>query len=273
MSVYLNTALPNNHPIVGYHSVLRVQDITASSSDATRPVVNLWSPDTAMLWKGGADDPYLILANPAGVSVDYVAIVRHNMGSQGIEYKISTSTDGTAYTTKVARKAVADDSVILDFFTATTAQYVKINFYQSTTGAAHRPTIAHVKLGKLLQFERGIYVGHKPAGIVLEAETIQQKSESGQYLGTINTSVWRKASISQANVTASFLHTYIKPFLQHLNSTAVDNGTPQGPIVFAYKPVTYPSDILYCWANSTVRPSNDMANGMMGFSFDVEGIA
>jgi hypothetical protein len=271
--IYLNTALPNDNPIVGWHSILRTQDISASSSLSSRPIINVWSPDTAMVWESNGDNPSITLANPNGVSLNYLSIIRHNLGSKDIEYRISVSADNITYTTGVAQKAVADDSVILDFFSSTTAPYIRINFYQATSGAGNRPIIGHIKLGQLLQFQRGIYVGHKPAGLVLEAETIHQKSESGQYLGPITLRTWRKTSISQANNTPAFVHTYIKPFLAHANNTAVDNGTPQGAFVFAYKPVSYPSDVLYCWSKGTIRPTNDQPNGMMGFSFDVEGIS
>jgi len=264
--------LGSNNPVIGWHSVLTTANITAESSTSARPVINLWSPDTAALWEPDSDASYLLLENPDGVQVDYIGIARHNLGSLGIELQVESSDDaGATWDEIVPQHVIGDDSAIIQHFTATNAHLFRVNFVQPDDGI--RPILAHIKLGKLLQLQRSIYVGHKPAALAQYAEGTTQTSESGQYLGRINTAKWRKASVSQTNVTADFVYTYVAPFAAHANNTAPDDGTAQGPYFFAWRPLSHPADTLYGWTHGTIHPDNQQPNGMMGFSFDIEAIA
>lgn len=270
MSIYFPGTLLDNRPVIGWHSVLRPQDIVAGSELINRPALNLWSPDTAGLWEPSATNSYLTLINATGGTVNYIGIARHNLGSGAIAYNIENSPDGTNWFSLKAIKTVSDDSAIIEYFAPSSLPFFRIYFTQS--GSA-KPRIAHVKLGRLLVLTSKIYVGHKPASLVRYADGITQTSENGQYLGRINTAVWRRSAVSQANVDPAFVRLSIMPFVAHANNTAADDGTAQGPYFFAWRPADYSNDVVYGWTHSTIHPDNQQPNGLMGFSFDVECIA
>lgn len=270
MSIFYTGTQITNAPVIGWHSVLRTQDITASSASSARPVVNLWAPDTAMLWEPTADDASITLFNSSGAPVDYIGLVRHNFAADGISYLIEVSTDGTTFTALKALKAITHESPIIDVFAPQIGPYFKITFDHAS---GVKPRLAHIKLGKLLTLPRNQFVGHKPAALALYAEGTTQMSENGQYLGRINTNTFRKSSCSQKNITQAFVYSQIAPFSAHANCTAPNKLVAQGAYLYAWRPADFPNDVIYGWTTATIHPSNEQPNGMMAVDFDIEAIA
>ena len=270
MTVFYTGNQITNAPIIGWHSVLRTQDITASSSATARPVINLWAPDTAMLWEPTADNASLTLFNSTGNPVDYIGLVRHNFAADGISYKIDVSGDNTTCAALKALKAIADGGPIIDVFAPTIGPYFKITFSHS---GGVKPRLAHIKLGELLTLPRNQFVGQKPSELALYAEGTTQMSENGQYLGRINTATFRKGSCSQKNITQAFVYSKIKPFSAHANCTGANKAVAQGAYLYAWRPAAWPDDVIYGWTASTIHASNEQPNGMMAVDFDIEAIA
>lgn len=271
MSVYISNALYLNQkancPLIGYHSILRLEHISALNSTDSRPVRNLWSPDTATFWQG-TGSTYLTLANPAGVSVDYVGMARHNLGSRHIAYSIQQSLDGLTFTDITVFKTVSNDNAIVDYFDATTAPFIRILFGPSIP-SGNPPIIAHVRMGQMLILPQRIYVGHVPP--TRHVARITNGSENGQFLGQIITRAWHQTSCKQEHLAPDFVRQFIQPFIEHCNGA--DNGTAQSTFFFAWRPLSYAQEVIYGWTEDNIKPENQLANGMMNFSFDIHGVA
>lgn len=258
-------------PIIAWRSTLELGDITASGYQNSRPPSNLWGPDTASFWEGAEGEGagiFIDLANPLGRSVDYIAMARHNLGSDGISYSIYSSTDGSTYSLLTPVREPVDDSPIVEYFNATSASHFQIRF----TGSA-APILAHVRMGTALVLPRSIYVGHQPGTLSKVVEGSSQTSSMGQYLGRIVTRTGFKSAVKQENVDPQFVRDEIVPFIAHANGTRRDDGTVRGTFFFAWRPDYYEHEVLYAWTDDEIRPENQRSNGMMSFSFNMNGVA
>lgn len=258
-----------NKPIIGWHSVLRIDDITTQDAAEGRPARNLWSPDTATFWQGTELTNYIELANTGG-SVDYIGIAKHNLGTAQIPYKIQKSVDGSTWVDVTAYKIVPSDRAILEYFDAITSPFIRI-FFNTSAISGVVPIIAHIKLGRALVLPNRQYVGQKPP-LNPRVKRITQTSQSGQYLGQVVLSQYHEAYCKQDHVNPLFMRNYVVPFIDHCNGVRADNGTPQVPFFYSWRPISYPDEVVYGWLKGEIVPENKMNNGLMGFDFDMECI-
>lgn len=274
-TAYLATAETRNRPIIAWHSIVKLSDLLTYGSADGRPVSNLWSPDTATFWEGvGNGFDWVLITNPSNASVDYVAIVKHNLGSRKIPYGVEVSNDGITYSLWSAYKTPANDSPIVDYFQPTTAAFIRIRFSETVfTLPGSKPIAAHVRAGRVTVLPRKIYVDHAPTGLVKKAESVTQMSESGQYLGTVVTRTTYTDEIRQENNLPDFVRDNIVPFANHANGSRPDDGTAQVTFFFAWRPSSFPHEIIYGWAKGNITPENQRNNGMMRWSCSVDGVA
>jgi hypothetical protein len=266
----------SNNPIIGYKSVLRPQDITTNRTPI-RPAVNAWTPDTATVYEGssspGTDQQYLILHNATGATIDYIGIARHNFFSTGRAYKIEESVDNVNWTDVTTAKIPASDGSILEYFDARSTQYFRIDL-DDLSGRA--PIIGHVKMGEVLVLQRRIYAGHNPAALAPMVKKTTYGSETGQYLGQIVHRSYHKTSLEQENNSPAFIRQNIVPFINHVNGHAVVEDTAVSTFFFAWRPSSYPDEIVYGWTNDNIQPTNtggDGLGGRMSWGMSIEAIA
>ena len=294
MSIYISNSLflsstfgsgdfnPNN-PIIGYHSVLTPDDISAPVSASIRPAINAWSPDTSLVWEGepytGASatiTQFLVLDNTTTASVDYVGIARHNFGSEGYTYTIQSSDDGgTTWIDRSTPKIVSGDDAIIEFFDARVSALFRIKIEKTATEVA-APIIGHVKLGQALVLQRRIYAGHQPAALAKSVKKTTYGSESGQYLGQVVHRSYRKTSLQQENNSPDFVREKIVPFINHVNGHNVVDNTAPATFFFSWRPSDYPDEVIYGWTPDNIMPENqggDSMGGRMSWSMDIEAIA
>lgn len=254
-------------PLIAWKSTLQLSDITSSGAVDLRVASNLWGADTATFWQPPSGASSVTLANPGASSIDYIAMAKHNLGSAGITYTLSSSSDGVTYSPIGSARVVEDDSSIIDFFDASTSQFFKIEFSGGT------PIIAHIRMGSMLVLPYSIYVGHAPATLAKVVERLSQTSSVGQFLGQVVLKTNLKASLKQENVDPVFMRTQIAPFIAHANGSRLDDGTARGSFFFAWRPVDYANEVIYAWTEENIHPENQRTNGMMSFSFNMVGCA
>lgn len=281
LSGSISSGIEPNNPIIGYHSILLPDDIDATSGLTGRVAINMWSPDTATFWQGlsftsvspTTETQYIVLSNLNAYEFDYIGIARHNLGSSGFTFSIEESSDaGATWSEIVAPKIFSDDSAILEYFDMRSTGLVRIKLTKTST-LIPAPIIAHIKMGRALVLQRRIYVGHAPGTIGKKVRRIINTSESGQYLGQIILSKAHASSCTQQNNTAAFVREKIKPFIQHVNGEVEVNGTAPATFFFAWRPGDYPEEVLYGWTGDDIRPENQLSNGMMSWSFNMEAVA
>lgn len=297
MSIYISNSLyiggglgpeiNENNPIIGWQSILTPSDIVTTNSIPDRPAINLWNPDTSSFWQGidvtGSPSAsatfYIRLNNASNRPVDYIAIAKHNFGTVGYAYTVQHSTDGTTFTDITSPRVIATNDAIMDYFDSRTSVAFRIRLQKTLAGTPaviSAPIAAHVKMGAVLILQRRIYVGHRPATIAKNVRKINNGSESGQYLGAIITRSYHTTEVQQQNNTPSYIRSYIKPFIDHVNGHYAEDNTAPCTFFFAWRPGDYPQEIVYGWTGDNIQPENqasDSMGGRMKWGFEMECVA
>ena len=260
-------------PIIGWQSIITLANLSASSSNTEKPITNLWNPDTDKLWESDTLSTdlteYIYVDNATAETIDYFGIARHNLGTAGIEYTLQSSTDDTHWDDVTDPTVPGDDRAIMHYFDARTDGYWRLKLVCTDT----EPTIAHMKLGQAMLLERPIFVGHEPETLSQRVKKQIHASESGQYTGQIVTRRYHQGMVKQENTTQSFIRNELVPFIKHVNNNGDDTDVAQGPFFFAWRPADWPLELIYGWTNDQIRPTNQSFNGLMEYSFKIEGIA
>lgn len=253
-----------DNPIIFYHSVLTVADISATTEpNPDRPATNLWNPDTASVWEGtqiagaegylSGDDIYLY--NTKNLSVNYVAICGHNFAQASASYRITLykSTNGASWTQIDSYSLGATDSSTLVFyFDETTDGFFKIEI-ELASSIPLTPIISHIKMGMATVLQRRIYSGYERPQI--KTRSINNGSESGQYLGQVIISKYKEPSaIKQENNTPDFVEVCVNDFLNHCNGIEYETDSAASTFVFCWRPFSYPVDVVYGWATDISYP-------------------
>ena len=273
----VSSDINDNNPIIGYSSVLRPEDITAPVSFPSRPASNAWSHDTSVAFVGaglpGNATQYLVLHNINNEPVDYIGIAKHNFGSSGREIVIQESNDGVTWTNVSPPQSPTDDAAIFNYFDERTTTFFRIDMDDT---AVSQPIVGHVKLGKALVLQRRIYAGHKPARITKMVKKTTYGSETGQYLGQVVHRSYNKTELQQENNSPQFVREKIKPFIEHINGHAEIENTAVSTFFFAWRPSSYPDEVVYGWTNDNIQPENtggDGLGGRMSWGMSIEAVA
>lgn len=265
------TYIVRNKPLIGWQSLYDVDGVTSSDSVDGFPASAVWSGDTYTRWKSPASGltPFersLTFVKSGDGDVDYIGIAGHNLGANSISYRLFSSADGISYTPVFIEKTPSDNSAIIEHFDANPGPYFKLvfNVPASTDGA----TVAHVKLGRILQLQRPRYVGDVPGGMDTQVEKIASKSYSGQHLGSVLISQGNKFSITQENNTPDFIRSdALQNFFSHAHLLRKLSNGPTETFFFAWRPDDLPLEVQYCGETTSFSPpTNQRANGLMQWS-------
>lgn len=268
-----------NSPVIGYQSVLTIDDISASGISFQDPK-NAWSPDTYSTWVGGdipanqQNTQFLYLHNTDLRPIDYIGLARHNFGEEGYIFSVDESSDQSTWTPVTTDKTTTNESSIIELFEERTTEFFRVKIEMTIDNSA--PIVGHVKMGKSLTLQRRIYVNHTPAPLAASVKRQTLNSENGQFLGQIIKSKYHTTECVQENNTPQFVREFIVPFINHANGIVQIPDTAPSTFFFAWRPEDYPEEVVYGWTNDNIQPlnqGNDMLGGRMSFSFKIEAIA
>ena len=251
-----------NGPIIGWQTLTQFGGIVASSEDDDHLAVNLSNPATHLYWLSLTTATQTIEFSLTELSpVDYVGIARHNLSSVGAQVSLQYQTgEGEAWLDLTSEFILPSDDPVIIRFPERDASKVRITL----TGSSSPPQIAVTYVGKLLQLQRNIYVGHTPINMGRRVSVTNGRSESGNFLGRVVTNLRKSTSISLSNLTPKWYRARMEPFVQ----SAVEN-----PFFFAWRPDGYPREVGYVWTTDDVIPVNQLPNGMMSVDLNITGIA
>lgn len=263
----------SDNPLVFYKSILLPEDITADEYEIDRPPVNLWNPDTSSVWQGTSavgspsaiTEQFIYLANPNEIDVDYIAIVKHNLGENIFTVTLQHFI-GLTWTDIDSPVVITNDSPIVGFFDQLNSPSFRIKITKSLAGSPAfiaAPIIAHVKMGQATILQRRNYVGAKPP-INSIKKTIQNGSDSGQYLGMVVVRSYQVGDLNQENNTPDFVRSTVAPFIDHCNGTPAIDGTAPSTFVYCWRPSAYPNELVYAWADEIRYPENQGSDSMGG---------
>ena len=185
-------------------------------------------------------------------NIDYIGIAAHRL--TGINVQVLASEVDADYELLSEFVPTTNDAIML-LYDTTSVRYVRITI-------AEAREIGVVKIGTALIVERAIYGGHSPGMLSRETLKTPQMSESGEYLGT---SIIRKGYVSSftyENLRASWYRQSFDPFVVHARSK---------PFFIAWRPATFPKEVLYAWTTEDISPSNMGVRNLMTVSFNARG--
>ena len=262
----LAAGLTEDHPIIGWQSIVTTGNISATSSDVNYPISNAANPATHLGWRAGAASSpptydYITITTGTADDIDYVAIARHNLASLAIPISIGyfDTSSPPVWIELIAESLLADDGPALFRFTPQSLSTVSIRLGVT----ALQSQIAVVYCGKLLVLPRKLYQGFAPINHARTAKVTNGRSEAGNFLGRIVTQEFVKDTVPLSLIDPLYFRTYIVDFL-------IDS--KERPFFFAWRPQTYPAEIGYCHMTNDPLPTNEAPHGLIAMQFEMTGI-
>lgn len=240
--------VPEDTPYIGYHNLVTFENLTATSSDADHPVTNLADVTTTPYWLATAATEQEVTAAINSVEdVDYVGIAGHNFGTEQIAVEVGyyDSSSPPAWVNLAGPQIPEDDQPIVLAFEAQSLADVVVKM--AAGGGAPRMAVLYV--GKLLVLNRGVIPEGDMPWLPESRKTtrVNGVSDAGQFLGSIILGAMIVWSLVFKYFEAAWFKTNFVPFLRACR----DEGQP---FFLAWKPVTYPYEVGYCWLTDDPAP-------------------
>ena len=259
MSIHASPALADDAARIGYRSILIAANLSGTAGATGFPMSAIVNPATYERYTPSALPAEIVCDAGAAVSVDYVGIAAHNLGSLGCTVYLESSPDNAAWTTRLTM-VPADDTTIVGLITSVSARYWRLRITGTTA-----PTIGIVYLGQVLAMQRNLYGGHTPLNLARITAVRPVMSETGQWLGATQERKGFATSFAWKNLTAAWYRANFDPF--------VATNPRARPFFIAWRPKTFPAETGYCWATDDIKPSNTGTKDLMEVGMSVEGFS
>jgi hypothetical protein len=262
--------LTADNPIVGYQTLVTSSNITATTAQPDWPATNLANVSTYLKWKAESGSPlldeYLTVVPDTVEDIDYVGIAGHNFGSGQMPVSVEVldeSTSPASWVEVISETLLADDGPVIFRFEKAAYPSIRVRIQPSQLAEQVTASAAVLYAGELLILQRRIYVGHTPIPYGRQLKVANHRSIAGAFLGRIVLSETTSTSIEMQDLTPAWYRQYFESFLQAAREI---------PFFFGWRPGAYPREIGFAWLTGDPQPQNQLANGLMSISFDVEGI-
>lgn len=264
------SSLEETLPVIGYESIVTIANVATTTEDEDHPAVNLANEATHLKWKGGVNTAGLefVTVTFASRSIDYLAIARHNFGTQGYDVDVEVNTNDSPDWVAISFTggvAIADDDPIIFQIEPQTVTGIRLRI--TTTGQDDEPPeLAVLYVGSLLTLERGIKVDvdHVPLPLARRTSVVSGMSESGNFMGrnVLNQYLETVAEFSWFDPT--WYRANFDPFVEQAKET---------PFFFAWAPEDYPDDVGYCWLIADPMPATHPATLRVAVNLEMRGLA
>jgi len=191
-------------------------------------------------------------------TIDYIAFARHNLGSGQIPVSVEGFISGS-WQELVGETLLANDDPVLFRFVPTAMSSVRLRMQDGNAS----PRAAVMYAGRLTVCERKIYRGHTPINYGRTARVVNNRSESGEFLGRIVLSEARTGVISLNNLTPAWYRENLDPFIA---------ASKAQPFFFAWRPGSYPFETGFEWMTNDPRPVPESPNNLIGIEMQVGGL-
>lgn len=247
---------PNNGRLC-WRNIITPGNLSATSEQALQPASNMTNPSTSFAWQAEDTDQQdidIVITS----QIDYIGIARHNLRTVA-EIRIQFLV-GANYVTIFDWAQVPDRQAILYLINEASPEEVRISIRNNP----EPPRIAVLYAGLSTLMQRRIYVGHTPVTYGRRLTVVGGMSESGQYLGEVTRRESRFTNVNLQNLTPDWYREELDPFFAQ---------RPRRPAFWAWRPDRYSAEVGYCWLAGDPTMSNQLANGFVQASFDLEAIA
>lgn len=247
---------PLSYPMVGWHNVVTVGNVTADSEAAGYPVTNLANNSTANRWLSSSTAEQLVTVSDIDAgAIDYVGIARHWLDGATISVEAITAEPGADWEVVHPGLLVAGISPIVLQFEP--GFYIGVRLRIIPDGVA--PSMAVMFVGLSLVLMRSMQAGFTPITDGKENDLVTGWSQSGEHLGSIIDGAMSSNSADIKALDPTWYRETMRPF--------VNAGNAGEPFFFAWDPENHPDEVGFCvFANGNVRP---VINYMAGKEIDI----
>lgn len=253
-----------NAPVIGWRNLTTFTNVSADSEDPLFPAVMMANDATIYKWKSLITTvQYVTVDILPDEPVDYVGIARHNLGSGKIKVSVQALIGGIWTEVFPEISPGTDKPLLLRFPSVPTSEGVRLRLDGTAAAVPVAPTIAVLYVGRLTVMQRRIYVGHTPLPYGRDEEFTNGEAENGDFQGRISLKKKLSTSVSLQNLTPSWYRTELDPFF--------DTGKDHG-FFFAWRPLTYSTEVGYAWLTNSPKPVNQRSNGMVQTTLQMGGL-
>ena len=250
---------PLCHARIGIDSICTRLNTSASTTAAGFLASNPATPWTNERWKPVSLPAWWMCDAGAGVTIDYIGIAGHNLGTTGTIITIEYSTDGTTWHQITSMIQSENTAIMLLMPTPIFARFFRL----SLSGGSGIPEIGVVYIGEALAMQRCIGGSFTPYSMAYNTKIFGSMSEFGQ---VTSRSIRRQSVMAQfewKNLTADWVRQYIKPVIKKMRYR---------PFFILWRPDLYPQEAGFIFTRDTNNaPSYQGQRNFMTWSLSGEG--
>ena len=241
---------------VGLTNLVKSGAVTVTSEATGFEKENAQSWKTSSWWQAAAAGTvYFTIDMGSAVPVDSWGIVGHDLSDNSGTIKAQYSTDNFAADTNDfdTVQTPTDGATIFRKVTSQTKRYFR--FEISSTGAAS--FIANFYLGVATSLSKGMNSPFSPANYNRDRKIMNNISEGGQFLGRTLRRNGSKITISQKNVTRTWIDSNWITIADHIELY---------PFYFIWDQENFPTEAAYCMTDKKIDYPKYQDNIYMMFS-------
>lgn len=260
-----------NLPVVGWHNVLAVGDITVPTLPSTSGQFEdvLWNPTTYDVYTSqdtiGSQTWSINLSNTSLNTINYVTVLGHNWYQIEGQHRLQKSLDGITWTDVIPWTNVDGFGPIMYLTEDINAPYLRVQVQASPAGT-YNFQAAHIRAGIVTRLFTARLLDVTPPNINRKVEKAALTSTTGRYLGSWAKSVSFEYNIDQSYYSRNLINDKVLPFLAHCDQVETYGSNHEGPLgtfVYAWRPYTQPNDIVYCHPPQQIQqPRVHTASGL-----------
>lgn len=250
-----------NHPLIlpRNRSIVTAATISADSAAAGYPASNLATPQTYRKWLSDSSaTQYLTISPDEAKESDTVGLCRHNLHTAEVAAEIEGDI-GAGFVSLTDPFMPGDGRPLIFRYERRHYAAIRIKLYAGTT----EPEIAIVYCGRAIVSQRTLYKRHPIPTFARKSKSIAGASESGEYLGSIETEEFLAAKIPFSLIEPAFYREHIDDFFSEARKQ---------PFFFGWRPTEYPDETGYFWLTADPEPVNDEQSGLVAFDLDMAGV-
>lgn len=249
---------PDTHGVIQYENDLINSTITSNIGDGSSTVTpntfDRWVVDSLVAPFAVTD--YLL---PSNRNVNTFCIGGHNMGGKNLTVSFFTSDTDIPDPANLVGSVVVDNNKPI-MFAISDRDVLKVRLLIEGSGGESF-YISNVSVGYGLQLQRPVYGGVNPAPLNAVTDYFNNRSESGEWIGRTIRRRGFDSSINMVRITPEWYREYFQPFVESAKTT---------PFFYSWRPGDYPEDVVYCWTESDIKPSNSGKREFMNLSFPIK---
>ena len=247
--------------IIGWHNLVPESTLSASSENPDNPVSLLSNYFTFDSWKAsGPGVQWVEIDLPRIQRINYVGIAAHNFYNVSASWQVQYF-DGLIWQPLTPERLMNDNRPILSTFEDISTRRIRIYIFNSDQPVY----IGIVYVGRIMRFERGVYIGHAPANYNRVDNIINSVSEGGQFIGRSTVSEGGQTTIDLDWLSPNYIRNIYVPFQLHARLK---------PFFFGWKPSVYPTEIIFGWSTSEPVPTvsgHNYYSATISMRGDIEG--